>query len=154
MIFIYDTVMQPKITTFKRYGINYKLEKRFKMGDKTFYSFIHPGAEKILIVPEFAKQYYELETKCMKFGTGKTLKECIQYIKKNINSCFAIENVQNENGSDGMSRDITVEYKDINAVLTFTHGGLLIAPEFEIRDNNIFGNGIIVSMNMDMEEIG
>ena len=153
MIFIYDTVMQPKATTFKRYGINYKLEKCFSMGDKMFYSFIHPGAEKILIVPEFAKQYHELEAKCIKFGTDKTIDECIQYIKRNINSCFVIENVLSDEASNGLTQLITVEYKDINVVLTFAYGMLTIAPEFEIRDNNIFGNGIVVSMNMDMEEI-
>lgn len=152
MICVYDTAMTGRPDTFRRYGITYHLEKRFRMGNRVFYSFIAPGAEKILVVPEFAQQYREVEAKCLKYPVGKTLQDYQRLIRRDINRFIVNDIVPNDESSTGMMHTITAEYKDILVTFEFMNDTLSVAPEFEIRDNNIFGNGIVVAMNIDMED--
>lgn len=152
MICVYDTVMTGKPETFRRYGITYHLEKRFRMGNRVFYSFVAPGAEKILVVPEFAIQYREAENKCLKYAAGKTLQDYQRLIKRDFNRCFVMDIVPNGDSKTGMMYTITTDYKDIRITFEYMNDTLAIAPEFEIRDHNLFGNDIIVAMNIDMED--
>ena len=153
MIYVYDMVMNEKrITSFKRYGARYKLEKKFVMGDRTFYSFIAPGMEKILVVPGFAEMYRELEVKLSKYTGGTDFDSYKKWIQKNINHYVTVEDFPTEESSNGIMRVVSVDYKDIRATFEYLNDSMRIGQEFEIRDNNIFGNGIVVLMNMNMEE--
>lgn len=152
MICVYDTAMTGKPDTFRRYGVTYHLEKRFRMGDRTFYSFIAPGAEKILVIPGFAIQYRDAEKKCLKYPTGKTLQDYQRMIKKDFNHYIVTDVVPNDESETGMMHTITTEYKDIRVTFAYINDTLTIEPEFEILSNNLFGEGIVVAMNIDMEE--
>ena len=152
MICVYDTVMTGMPATFRRYGVTYHLEKRFRMGDKVFYSFVADGQEKVLVVPGFAQQYREAEAKCQKFGKGKSFEEYVRLVKRNINNFVVLDKVPSDEDETGLINTITADYKDIRVTFECTNSGIKIAEEFEIRDNNIFGNGIVVLMNMNMEE--
>lgn len=152
MICVYDTAMTGKPDTFRRYGVTYHLEKRFRMGNRVFYSFIAPGVEKILVVPGFALQYREAENKCLKYPTGKTLEDYQRLIKRDFNRYIVTDVMPNDDSRTGQVHTITVDYKDIQVTFEYMNDILTIAPEFEIRDNNIFGNGIVVAMNIDMED--
>ena len=152
MICVYDTVITGMPETFRRYGITYHLEKRFKMGDKVFYSFIASGKEKVLVIPGFAQQYREAEAKCQKFGKGKSIEDYKRLVRRNINNFIVVDTVPNDESETGSMFMISAEYKDIYVTFECMNGEIRISDEFEIRDNNIFGNGIVVLMNMNMEE--
>ena len=152
MIFVYDTVLTGKPEVFRRYGITYHLEKRFRMGNRTFYSYIAPGAEKILVIPGFAQQYREAEAKCRKYGTGKSLEDYQRLIRRDINRFIVTEEVPNDDSRTGVMHNIYAVYKDIQVTFEYMNDILGIAPEFEIVEDNIFGNGIVVAMNINMED--
>jgi len=151
MIYVYDSIPEKGDTTFKRYGVNYKLERRFKMGNHNFWSFVHPGYEKILLVPDFAVQYREVEKKFLKFGQGKKLEDFILLIKRYICRIPVVEDMPDEDSKTGIAQHITCDYKDIQVTFDFRNNELIFSKEFEIMDNNVFGNGIVVLMDMDME---
>ena len=153
MTYVYDMTMNDKrITSFKRYGATFRLEKKFVMGDRVFYSFTSPGMEKILVVPGFAEQYRELEAKLAAFNCKSDLNACRRWIKKNISSSFTEEEFPTELSESGNMLVIGFDYKDIRATFEYMNDTLSIGQEFEIRDNNLFGNGIVVSMNVDTGE--
>lgn len=150
MIYVYDSIPDKDDTTFKRYGVNYKLERRFKMGNHTFISFVHPGYEKILVVPDFAIQYREVEKKYLRFGKEKKLEEFLVLIKKGICRTPVVEDIPDDESKTGIAQHITCDYKDIQVTFDFRNNTLFFSKEFEILDNNVFGNGVVVLMDMDM----
>jgi len=149
---IYDTPTQENMDTFKRYGITFKLEKKLRMGDRYFYSYVASGMEKLVVVPGFVEQYYEVDAKVKKFYPGKPLDAYLRLIKKNICTEFTVDEMPTDESEDGKLYAITCEYKDITVVLEYLNNSLRVAGEFEIRQNNIFGNGIVVAMNLGMED--
>jgi hypothetical protein len=151
MVYVYDTVIKPNETEIKRYGIEYTLENKTRMGSQVFYTFTAPSEEKLLLVPYFAEQYKEVEAIYKKFNK-KNLDSCIAHIKKEMNKLVVVEEILNMNSETGASTLLTVDYKDIRVQFEFIDGKLVMASEFEIIKNNIFGNGVIVTMNLDMEE--
>ncbi len=151
MVYVYDTIIQPTVSETKRYGIVYTLENITKMGSQYFYTFTAPSEEKLLVVPYFAEQYREVEELYKKYDK-KNLDACVARIKKEINKLAVVEETVNANSSTGFSTLITVDHKDIRVQFEYIDGRLTLVPEFEIIKNNIFGNGVIVTMNLDMEE--
>ncbi len=152
MIYVYDTVLAPYETSLKRYGANYKLEKVSRMGEQRFYNFACAGREKILVVPHFAIQYREVEKIYQGFKDSKKYETYLSHIKKKINRYPVIETMPDEDSVTGERIVITVDYKDIQVQFFFMGDALLYSNEFEIIDNNLFGNGGVVSMNINMEE--
>jgi len=152
MIYIYDTVIEPYQTAMKRYGIAYKLENRTRMGDQLFYTFTATGQEKMLVIPHFAEQYRQVERFYKKVCGLKKLEICISHIKKELNKRVVVEEIPNENSETGIMTVISVDYIDIRVQFEHMNHHLAFSPEFEIMNNNIFGNGIVVIMNMDMED--
>lgn len=152
MIYIYDRVIEPYETSMKRYGVLYRLENRTRMGNQVFYTFTASGQEKILVIPHFAEQYKEVERFYQKISGYKKLETCIAHIKKELNKRIVLEEIPNEASETGMMTVITVDYLDIQVQFEYMNHNLVFSPEFEIIDNNIFGNGIVVIMNMDMED--
>ncbi|NCB52306.1 MAG: hypothetical protein EOM54_10545 [Clostridia bacterium] len=151
MIYIYDTVIEPYQTALKRYGTTYKLENRTRMGDQVFYTFTAPGQEKILVIPHFAELYKQVE-RFYKRCSCKKLEVCISHIKKELNKQIILEEFPNENSETGIMTVISVDYFDIRVQFEYMNHHLAFSPEFEIMNNNIFGNGVVVIMNMDMED--
>lgn len=151
MNYVYDQPLSNNEKTFTRYGAVYRLEKRFRMGSRVFYSFISPGMDKLLVVPVFARQYKELETKAEKFPTGKPYDEYKRLVRFHFNPDVDEEEIPNEESSNGIMKVITFNYKDIRASFLYMNNALKIGPEFEIIDNNLFGNGVVVNMDLDGE---
>jgi hypothetical protein len=152
MIYIYDIVIEPYVTTIKRYGTVYKLENRTRMKNQVFYTFASPGEEKLLVVPYFAEQYRVVEKFYQKIKTCKKLETCLNHIKKELNNRTVVEEFQNGDSETGTMSVITVDYSDIQVQFEFMNHKLTLSPDFEIKSNNIFGKGIVVTMNLDMEE--
>ncbi|MCQ2435592.1 MAG: hypothetical protein MJ101_01655 [Clostridia bacterium] len=152
MIYVYDTIVTKETKKLHRYGATYKLEQKFRMGTRQFYSYICPGMEKILVVPAFAEMYREAERIISKFGKGKNEDQYLELIQKHVSRFVTAEEFPNDESETGIMMVYTVEYKDIRVGFEYMNHELKIANEFEIRDNNIFGNGIVVSMNLDEEE--
>ncbi len=153
MIYIYDQTLEddPHITGFERYGVKFKLEKKFLMGKMEYYSFIHPGFEKILVIPGFARQYKELEKRVNKLAKNKDYGYYKNWVLKNLNKLIEEEEIPTDEAESGSMLTMGFDYKDLHVVVEYLNGGVRLSKEFEIRDNNIFGNGIVV--NMDLEEI-
>lgn len=152
MIYVYDMAMNGKrVASFKRYGVRYKLEKKFMMGDREFYSYVCPGREKILVVPGFAEQYREAEAKLAKYNGERTYEAYRKWVAKNINHTYSEEDFPTLESATGVMKVIGAEYLDIHVTFEYLNGKLRIGDEFEIRDHNIFGNGIVVQMNIDMK---
>ena len=147
MIYIYDKVLEKYETSFKRYGVNYVLEKRFRMGRQLYYSFTAPGREKLLVIPGFAEQYREVE----RIRKSRRLDTCLGHIKGDINRKIRVDEYEDSNAADGRLTVISTTYKDIEISFEYKDNQLLLSPEFRIVENNLLGNGIVVIMNMDME---
>jgi len=153
MIYVYDMVMnKERITSFKRYGIKYHLERKFLMGNREFYSFIAPGAEKILVVPGFAEMYRDVEAMLNRYNGDSTYNAYIKWVKKNVNQRITEEDIPSSESTNGVIKTVVCDYKDIRVTFEYLNGKMRISQEFEIRDHNIFGNGIVVLMNIDMNE--
>lgn len=152
MIYIYDRVMAPYETEIKRYGARYTLENRTRMGDQVFYTFKAPGRENLMVVPHFAEQYREVERICNKLTYTKKLETCCSHIRREVNKWITCEDFPSEESSTGIMTAITADYKDIRVEFHHMNGRLTLSPEFEIISNNLFGNGVVVLMNLDMED--
>ncbi len=151
MIYIYDTVVAPYETKLRRYGATYTLENRTRMGDQQFYTFGASGRESLLIVPRFAEQYKEVEKFCQKYTYCRKLETCKAHIHREISRYLKVDKMPNSDSETGIMWAITAEYKDIKVEFDYMNNRLTLNPEFEIISNNLFGNGIVVLMNMNME---
>lgn len=151
MIYVYDTVLQPYESTLKRYGVSYRLEKVSRMGEQRFFTFTAPGHEKILVVPRFAEQYRHIEKLYQRFASCRRLETCLRHIKQEISRQVVKEEVPNDQSANGVMIVMTTVYADIQIQFEFMNNTLRLNPEFEILENNLFGNNVIVIMNLNME---
>lgn len=151
MIYIYDSIVGPMDKTFKRYGATYKLEKRSRMGDNVFYSFVYPGMEKLLVVPRFAEQYREAEAILKKFAKNKSFEDYLKMVQRQIDRQATYDEYPDEDSETGVMQVIVANYKDIQIQFDCMNRKLKLQDEFTIMQNNIFGNGNTVLMNMNME---
>lgn len=149
---IYDSLVEPQAKTFKRYGMTYKLEKRTSKGDKTYFSFTAPGMEKLIVTPDFAKQYYEAQKIYSKFPSGKDLEFYMKSIKRNIDKKASSEEYPGGGSESGIIHVITALYKDIQVQFEFDSGELTMSDEFVIVKGNLFGTGETVLMTKNSEE--
>lgn len=153
MIYIYDMVMNEKrITSFTRYTSHYKLERKFVMGTKVFYSFVCPGAQKILVIPGFAEQFKEVQQKLSRYRGGKGYDCYKRWILKELGEIDEEDDYPTQENEAGIMKVVTVLYKDIKVSFEYVNGKMRLIPEFEIYQNNIFGNGKIVVMNQGKDE--
>lgn len=148
MIYVYDRIIEPFESQITRYGTTYKLENKTKMGDKTLYTFCAPERESLLVVPHFAKQYHEVEKFCEKYFFCKKLETCKVHIRRDINNFIKVEKMPNSESSTGIMHVIAADYKDIRVEFNYMNNRLSLSPEFEIISNNIFGNGVRVTMGL------
>lgn len=152
MIYIYDRVIHDFETKIKRYGAYYTLENRTRMGDQFFYTYSAPDRESLLFVPRFAEQYKEVEKFCQKFSYCKKLETCKAHIQREINHYVKMDKMPNSESSTGIMHVIVADYKDIRVEFHYMNNRMTLSPEFEIISNNLFGNGIVVLMNINMED--
>lgn len=150
MIYIYDSIVEPNVKTFSRYGTTFKLEKRSKMGNNIFYSFVHPGMQKLLVVPGFAEQYREAEAIIKRFPPNRDFEDYMKRITRQIDKYATYEEFPTDESETGTMQVITADYKDIRIQADYIDKKLTLSDEFEIVKNNIFGNGITVLMNMEV----
>ncbi len=150
MIYIYDTVIDPFTTKIKRYGAYYTLENRSRMGDQVFYTFKNSGREPLLFVPRFAEQYREVEKFCQKYTYCPRYETCLTHIRRDINKYIDVDDMPNEDSSTGIMKVMRAVYKDIRVDFEYMNNRMTLSPEFEIVSNNLFGNGIVVLMNLDV----
>ncbi len=152
MVYIYDRIVEPFETKIRRYGANYTLENRTRMGDQIFYTFSAPDRESLLIVPRFAEQYREVEKFCQRYTFCKKFETCKSHIQREINKYVKVDKVPTKESSTGFMHIINVIYKDIKVEFDYMNNRMTLNPEFEIISNNLFGNGIVVLMNLNMED--
>ncbi len=152
MIYIYDTVIQDFETKVKRYGSYYTLENRTRMGDQYFYTFEAPDREPLLFVTRFAEQYREVEKFCQRYTYCKKFETCKIHIQRDINKQIKVEDVPNDASSTKTMKVVSAIYKDISVEFNYMNNRMTLSPEFEIVSNNLFGNGIVVLMNVNMED--
>lgn len=150
MIYIYDAVIDKTATTFDRYGCTFKLEKRSRMGDREYYSFVYPGMQKLLVVPGFAQQYKEVEAKVSRFPKNKDFEDYLKCITRQIDKYATYEEFPTDESETGTMHVITADYKDIRIQADYMNKKLTLSDQFEIVKNNMFGNGITVLMNMEV----
>ncbi len=152
MVYIYDRVIEPYETKIRRYGAIYTLENRTRMGEQQFYTFVSPGRESLLVVPRFAEQFREVEKFCLRYSYSKKLETCCGHIRREINKRIEIDTMPNDESDTGIMTTIAAHYKDIKVEFQFMNSRMYLNPEFEIISSNLFGNGIVVLMNLNMEE--
>ncbi len=139
-------------TVLERYGTRYTLENKTRMGDQIFYTFHAMGHESVLIIPRFAEQYHEVEKFCKKYFYCTRLEICKAHIKRDINKFVHVEEMPNKESSTGIMYVISAVYKDIKVNFNYMNNRMTLSDEFEIVSNNIFGNGIFVSMRNEEDE--
>jgi len=152
MIYVYDTLLDEGTDELRRYGVTFKREKRFRMGNAIVYTFGSAGGEKILAIPIFAEQYREAETKYKRFGKGKTFESYLKMIQNRIDRHAFVEEIADMESETGKAMLVTARYKDIQIMFQYMNGELFYHDEFTIYDNNPFGLGDVVWMNQDTEE--
>lgn len=145
MLYLYDMLIMPNDVPDKisRYGMTYKREQNFNRAGQKYYSFICPGMEKILVIPGFIIQYRELEQKLAKFAPGRSFEAYVNALSRiiEVEDSYQID--------DQGNMLILAVYKDIAVTINYWAAKKeieLSREEFEIRDHNIFGNGITVSL--------
>lgn len=153
MIYVYDTVIKDGQKHLKRYGATYRFEKRFRMGDRLFYSFLCPGREKMLVVPEFAEQYRKVESIALtKFKPDKDFDYYLKAIRKYIDEDCIVEQYPAEESATGVMEVVTCIYKDVQVTFEYMNNAIHLANEMTINSHNLFGDGIVVQMNVNTEE--
>ncbi len=150
MIHVYDTVIEPYATQIERYGAKYKLENKTKMENQYFYTFKAPDRETIIVIPRFAEQYREVEKFCKKYFYCKKLETCKVHIQRDISKTIKIDKMPNSDSATGIMYVISAVYKDISVSFNYMNNKMELAPEFEIVANNVFGNGIHVTMGLNV----
>lgn len=151
MMYVYDTIIQPYETTLKRYGGTYTLKNISRMEQQRFYLFEASGRESILVVPRFIEQYRQAQRIASQFKNVKKPQTAFNHIRHSIDRNAVMEELPNEGAANGVMYAITVTYQDIRFEFNHMDDTLTIGGEFEILDNNIFGNGVVVTLNLDME---
>ncbi len=144
MIYLYDRIVGPTEISFKRFGVEYKLEKTFRMGQQYYYSFQAPNREKILVIPLFYEQYLEVLDKSKKIARYKRFETCLRKIEEQISEEITVDMFESDEGQGEMPV-VVVLYKDIKVTYEFRTSGLILLPEFTIVKNNIFGNNLFIS---------
>ena len=147
MIYIYDEALQgiERDPSFVRFGTRYKLLARHKMGEQVYFTFSAPGCEKLLVVPGFRKEYDEFEKKLKKLGDGKTFESYRKHLRTMMD--LEEENEEESETSDtGVRQTMTGQYRDIGLTVCYENKTVFLTKDFEIRQNNVFGNGISVSV--------
>ena len=152
MIYVYDTILDERVDTLRRYGVTFTKEKRFRMGNAVVYTYGSVGGEKILAIPAFAEQYREAEAKFKRFGKNKNLDAYLKLIKTRIDAKAFVEEIRDMESETGMATLITARYKDIEIQFQFMNNELTYHDEFTICANNPFGLGDVVWMNQDTED--
>ncbi len=143
---VYDRVIQPFEKKIEVNGAIYTLENKTKMGENTYYTFVCSGRETLLIVPQFAEQYMEVEKFAMRYCFCKKLETCRIHIKREISKFIKVHKLTNSASATGEMYVLSAVYKDIKVNFNYMNNHLTLSPEFEIINNNLFGNGITVNM--------
>ncbi len=149
MLHVYDRIIGKFDTKLERYGATYTLENKTKMGEDVYYTFSCPGRENLLVVPKFAEQYREVELFAGRYSYCRKLETCRIHIKRDINKYIKVEEMPNSESSTGIMQMITAVYKDIKVTFFYMNNRMTLSPEFEIINNNIFGNNIVVAMDLE-----
>lgn len=153
MIYIYDIILKntDKNAVFERYGAKYKLEAKHKMGTYLYYTFTCPGMETLMVVPQFMQQYTELERVLAQLGKGKTYEKYRTALRKVV-EIEDEDEYPSETSTTKVMKILSCSYKDIGIVFEFENNEIHLTKEFEIRQNNIFGNGQTVSLIQEEEQ--
>ncbi len=149
MLHVYDKTVKEFDTTLERYGATYKLENKTKMGEDMYYTFSCPGRESLLVVPKFAEQYREVEQFAQRYTYTRKLDTCRMHIKRDINQYVRTVKVPNNESPTGYMYVITAVYKDIRVSFHYMNNRMTLSPDFDIVNNNIFGNNVHVSMDLE-----
>jgi len=147
MQYIYDSALKgvERTQSFTRFGTTFKLEARHKMGDSTYYTFSNPGSEKLMVIPKFMQEYLEIVKKISNLGSGKTYEQYRRYLR-NMIELEEEDEFESDTSDDGIMKVLSGMYKDIGITIHYENKNLKVTKDFEIRQNNIFGNGITVSL--------
>lgn len=152
MIYIYDTVIEGQVTEIKRYGAKYKFASKTKMGNQFYYTFKASGRESLIFISRFAEQYRKVEQLVGKFGKCKDGEAVRTKIVKRIDRDVIEEFFEGNSAEETGLYVYTAFYKDIRVEIHYEDGEVVLQQDFEIKQNNIFGNNVTVTMNMDMED--
>lgn len=151
MMYVYDTVIAPYETTLRRYGGVYTLKNVTRMENQRFFKFECSGRESVLVVPHFVEQFKAIEKTLEQFKISKKPEAGLNFVRKHFDRHAVMELVPNEDSRMGVMQSISAQYKDIKVLFEYMNDELSLVQEFEIVDKNLFGNGIMVSMNINME---
>jgi len=152
MTYIYDTVIDINAVSLERYGVTFKLEQTFKMGSRKFASFTAPGMDKLLIVPQFAEQYQKICSRLIHLKKDKTFDDYVKYIQQRITEEVTVDSEPDLNDESVIVYNCTFQYKDIKVKLLYSNGKMWMSPEFEVVQNNLFGNGFVVNTKPEDED--
>ena len=152
MQYVYDTIIKKEQSRLKKYGTSFKLEKRTRMGDKNFYTFVSAGCEPILVVPYFLELYLAIWKKYEKFPKTGTLEKYEARIRKSVSEDIEIEDMPSEIHDDGIMKLFYVRYKEIRLEFEFEDETLTMRRQFTIMENNITGEQETVYLDEESEE--
>lgn len=151
LMYVYDTVVAPYETTIHRYGGTYTLKNISRMDNQRFFKFECSGRESILVVPRFVEQFRAVEKVLDQFKPSKKEEAGLNFVRKHYDRHAVAEVVPNDLSATGQMTLITVKYEDIQLQFEYMNQQLTLVQEFEILDKNLFGNGIVVSLNINTE---
>lgn len=152
MTYIYDTALDINAVTLERYGVTYKLEQTFKMGSRKFASFTAPGMDKILVIPQFAEQFQKICNKLIHLKKDKTFDDYVKYIQQRITDEVTVDDEQDANDENVTIYSCVFQYQDIKVKLLYSKGRMWMSPEFEVVQNNLFGNGFVVNTKPEEDD--
>lgn len=152
MTYVYDLLLDINAVSFERYGVTYKLEQTFKMGNRKMSSFKADGMDKVLVVPQFIEQYCKLDSKLKNLTKKKTFEDCVKYIQQRIDPEPVLDAEPDPEDENVMIQNIVCQFKDIRVKIYYKKETMELDSEFEIVQNNLFGNGILVETKHEDEE--
>ena len=143
---IYDIVVDNRNRTIVRYGKHYKLENISRMGEQRYYTYKAAGLDTLIVVPYFRVQWNEANKIIKDITNGMGESNDLSIYSQIINEkCFSGFRIEDTTDADGMAaKMIVARYKDIDIEIEINEQSITLQKIFTIRDNNIFGNDVVV----------
>lgn len=149
MIRVYDMMVDGTTKTVSRYGATFKLTNVTRADNRRIYTYQAPGMETMVVIPDFRKQWDEVNKIASKIGKGKSLTAYTQIVQMKIDKNASVADISGDDGEE--KKGIFARYKDIEIELEYDGKQLILLKLFTIRDHNVFGNNILVDFQEDEE---
>lgn len=143
MLYVYNRIVERDQEELDYYDTTYYQIGRIKKGKLEYLSYARNGAEPLIVVCEFAKQFEEAAKKVWKIRkvTGKTA--AINRLKMIFGHVPEVDDMSYDGHEIVL---FAMNYKQIRITMELFDGHFFLKPDFVIVDGDLLGQYIPVSV--------